>query len=144
MKKKVVKLQELSDPEKFILIGISSHENDYRLSWALNAAFSLRLSKAGNIEIPGLKNTEKKSFSCFRYYDEDNMHQYMLVANTTENGYFFPEYKNIDFIFKLSGESGIPEPKTLIADLKFIEIVTLSFEIPPNTAKNTRYLQWGY
>jgi hypothetical protein len=142
LKKKVVKLQDTNAYDNYLLIGISSHENDYRVSWTLNIHLGLKLAKSQNITIPLPKFDDVRSFSCYRYYDDNNMNQFMLIANTSEQGYLFPEYKNIDFVLKISGEAELPLASDMLNVLKPLDIIALAFEIPLGHAKNEKYLLW--
>jgi len=47
MKKRLHKLAVEPD-YRFFLIGISSHENDYHLCWAINQKLNLNLQKRAN------------------------------------------------------------------------------------------------
>lgn len=62
-KKKIHKLKFELENDSY-LIGIASHENDYRLSWALNKNLDLKLVKVDDLIVnhPNLKL--KLRFQC--------------------------------------------------------------------------------
>ena len=80
----------------FLLIGISSHENDYHLSWAINTNLGFHLVRDTDQVVPGKKQGEVQHFSVFTYDDQDALMLYNLISNTSEDGFLIPEYKNID------------------------------------------------
>lgn len=133
--KKTHKLQ--SDPEyNFQLLGISSHENDYRLSWSLNEALSFKLVKTNNLEILNRKFSEKQEFSLYTFEDEETLVKYNLLSNRCDNGFLLEEMKNIDFLLQIFGEISKEELQRLISDLNDIDIITMCFGIDISTLKS--------
>ena len=101
-KKKVYKL--ILEPENdFKLIGIASHENDYRLSWALNKCFGFELAKVNDFHINHPKLKIDVNYSMYEFYDDNSELAYHLISNKSEKGFLLPEIKNIDFIMRISG-----------------------------------------
>ncbi len=139
MKKKLHTLNVSASPELFI-IGISSHENDYRLSWAINSQLGFRLSRSSNLELFNEKIQEKQIFSVFSHIEEEYELKYYLISNTGENGFLLPEYRNVDFLFLIQGEISENELDKLIKQLKIIEIVNLVFQISNLPAKSLEKL----
>ena len=136
MKKKVHKL--IYEPnEHFVLIGIVSHENDYKLSWALNEYLKLKFAKTESLIISQPKLDENPVFSVFTYHDHE--YQYFLIANKSENGFLIPELKNVDFILKISGEVKTDFISDLVTKIKKMEFVSTAFkieDISPKASKN--------
>ncbi|OFX46911.1 MAG: hypothetical protein A2X13_08060 [Bacteroidetes bacterium GWC2_33_15] len=137
MKKKVHKL--IFEPETgFKLIGISSHENDYRLSWALNKYLGYNFSKSENLLIQKPKHNIEQSFSVYIYNDEETFLQYQLIANNSENGFLIPELKNIDFFLKISGEYSDSIINKIVTKLKKIEIINTAFNLENLSERNKK------
>lgn len=137
MKKKVHKL--ILEPETgFKLIGISSHENDYRLSWALNKYLGYNFSKSENLLIQKPKHNIEQSFSVYIYNDEETFLQYQLIANNSENGFLIPELKNIDFFLKISGEYSDSIINKIVTKLKKIEIINTAFNLEDLSERNKK------
>jgi len=139
VKKKVHKL--VSEPnEQFSLIGIVTHENDYRLSWAFNQNLRFEFTKAESLCIEQPKLEENPVFSVFRFDDEECFIQYQLISNKSENGFLIPELKNIDFILKISGEVTDPSFKELVLKIKKMEYVSTAFKIDDLSTKALKNL----
>lgn len=135
MKKKLHKLNVNARPEIYI-IGISSHENDYRLCWAINNQLGYKFSRSSNLEVYNEKISENQVFSVYSFNEDEYEIKYYLVSNTSQNGFLLPEYRNVDFIFVVQGEVSQKELDGLLARLKKIEIINLAFEISGLSAKS--------
>ncbi|PLX11705.1 MAG: IPExxxVDY family protein [Marinilabiliales bacterium] len=127
-KKKIHKLL-LDDEGDFTLIGIASHENDYRLSWAINKFIKLELVKCEDLKINHPKHNIEINYSMYNYSDMNNYINYDLISNKSEKGFLLPELKNIDFILRVSGYSDIDYLSKLLIRLKKIDIVITEFKI---------------
>lgn len=132
-KKKIHKLSFKPDFE-FVLLGISSHENDYRLSWVINNHLSFGLSKTNNIALNNKNSIQQ--FSVFSYHDEESYNTYYLINNISEQGFLFKELKNIDYFFQINGELIDYELQKIIIKLREIDIIASVFRIDVATLKN--------
>ncbi|MBI5217735.1 MAG: IPExxxVDY family protein [Bacteroidia bacterium] len=139
MKKKDQKLTYRPEYD-FSLIGIASHENDYRLSWAFNQKFDFYFIRVDNLEIKGAKNQVKQSFSVYNYEDESSKLMMDLISNRCEDGFLIEELKNIDFFLKISG--GMPSGmlKKFLTDLKTIDVIITASLIDPNSLASKQKL----
>ncbi len=88
----------------FLLIGISSADNDYHLSWLLNNNCGLQLSRMENLEVFHKRLEEKQVFSQFNFYDDNGIIHYRLLSNRSENGYLLEEVPNMDYLLQVSGD----------------------------------------
>ena len=126
-KKKIHKLlTDGSNPYR--LLGISSHENDYRLSWAANRKLGLKFRKSDNI-LTKTAGSENLEFSVFQYSDDDNSCKMNLISNRCPNGFLINEMKNIDFFLQIFGEIPRGYIEEITAGLKSVDIVSAIFEI---------------
>ena len=123
------------DTALFKLLGISSHENDYRISWALNSKLGLKFSRTDNFNVQTGRNTESRSFSVFQSVDQDRLLKMNLISNRCPDGFLARELKNIDFFLQIFGEISKSETDMIITKLKAIEFVSVVFEIEPGTLK---------
>ena len=139
MKKKIHKLAVDFQPG-FRVLGISSHQNDYRLSWALNSALGLNLSKISNLKIEDEKTTEIQEFSVFSYEDESGINKYDLISNRCHDGFLLAEYKNVDFLMLIHGDMVSSEIETLLKKIKNIEIITMVFELSKLSSRSKQKL----
>jgi hypothetical protein len=138
-KKKVHKLKDTS-PEAFRVICISSHQNDYRLSWAINEKLKIDLTRSEDHQVVSPKSNIKQTFSHYSYSQDQYEVSYHLISNKSENGYLLKKYNNIDYLLKISGElSNISMPE-LVTLLKEIPIVNTAFELDDLTPANKKRL----
>ena len=120
-KRNVVKLN--TAPALFSIIGISSHENDYRLSWNLNEQSGYRFTQGES-----LVTAAGKEFTCFVHQDDNQ--RLTLISNRCDNGFLLEKYKNFDFILKFDGELNEAEISVLLRNLKKAPLVSAVFPIP--------------
>jgi hypothetical protein len=138
----IKKLHKLvvEDDFHFLLIGISSHENDYRVSWAINTYLKMALKRAENLQIHNPRTGNDQEFSLYQYSDPETQLHYDLFSNLCDNGFFLEEMKNIDYLLKISGDYNKTFPVQLVNKLKKIDILTTAFEIDPLTLKSKKKL----
>jgi len=134
-KKKIVKLQ-MGETNSFTLIGISSHENDYRLVWAMNNAFSFQFTRIDNLMIFNQKLNTDLEFSRFIFTDEDKYLTYHLISNRCPDGFLFPEIKNLDYLLQITGELDSKNLAIIFKELKKVSIVSATFMIDPKQLKD--------
>lgn len=127
-KKKVHKLSGDYESD-FYLIGIASHENDYRISWAVNKALKWKLIKVDDFKVDHPKLKTIVNYSMYKYTDVDELFDYYLIANKSEKGFLLPELKNIDYIMKVSGDIDPDTLNTITQKIKKIDIVITAFVI---------------
>jgi hypothetical protein len=135
-KKNVHKLS--SEPgASLVLIGISSHENDYRLSWAINEHLDFHLAKRENLQSFNSRMNILQEFSVYSYTGDS---LYSLISNRCENGFLLEELKNIDFLLLIE-ENETPFPiQEFMSKLKAIPFVSATFNIDLQTLKNKKRL----
>jgi hypothetical protein len=134
-KKKIVKLQ-IGETNSFTLIGISSHENDYRLVWAMNNVFSFQFTRSENLVIFNQKLSTDLEFSRFIFSDEDKYLTYHLISNRCPDGFLFPEIKNLDYLLQITGEHDSKHLSIILKGLKKVGIVSAAFMIDPKQLKD--------
>ena len=121
-------------------MGISSHENDYRLSWALNKSIDLNLKKIANHNIVDNKYPEPLIFSRFSYEDEDSLLLYTLLSNRCEDGFLIGEIKNIDYFLIIHGEINKNFISGILKKINKLSLVNTAFQIDPNDIKSRQKL----
>jgi hypothetical protein len=146
----------------FVLIGISSHEKDYRFCWALNNKLKLELSKKDSLEIKGKKQKTLSYFSFFTFNDQDQYKEYPVLANfsesksliltentlfgtpeksrQSENEFLVPEHKQMNYFMVIQGEMENEQADELIQKIKEIDIVLTAIRIDPKTLKSKQNL----
>jgi len=133
--RKVHKL-EVEPDFSFILIGISSHESDYKLIWAINSKLDLKLSRIPSLVITDPKTGLNQEFSYYSGESKEGDFQIHFLANKCESGFLIPELANIDYFLKLTGEIYELHKQTILDGLKDTGLVLATFQIQPETLKS--------
>jgi len=126
-KRKLHKLNLEYKPD-YILIGIASHENDYRIGWALNNDLGFNFIKTDDLVVYKAKYEIELSFSKYFLSNDPDLNSY-LISNKSEQGFLLPKIKNIDFILKLSVENGMDFIDDILFKIKKIDVVITAFVI---------------
>jgi hypothetical protein len=113
------------NPAAFTVVGISSHENDYRLSWSLNEHLGLAFAQTA-----GLITDTGEEFTCFAH--EDEIRTLLLISNRCDNGFLLEKYKNFDFMMKFDSELTDAELSAWLRDFKKVPLISIAFPIPLN------------
>ena len=133
-KKQTLKLK-VDHSINFRLIGISSHENDYRLVWSINEQLKMQFIRIGNLVIHNRKLDADLEFSRYLFHDEDRYLKIFLLSNRCPDGFLFPEVKNFDFLLQITGETNDTEIKQLVTKLKTVPIISAVFNLQPEKIK---------
>jgi hypothetical protein len=123
-KRKVVKLLDAT-PVVFTIIGISSHENDYRLSWNMNEQLRLAFVQGDSITAG-----DGNEFTCFVH--EDDRQSLLLISNRCDNGFLLGKHKNFDFILKINAGLNEAQMTEWLSNLRNVPLVSAAFPIPVN------------
>ncbi len=124
----------------FVLIGISSHEKDYRICWALNNQLGLNLVKADALEIKDKKQDELSHFSLFSFEQPDEFMEYFIIANRSEKGLLIPEQKQVDYFFIIRGEVDDEKVMEMVKQIKGSNLVQTAFRVDVNALKSKQNL----
>lgn len=117
----------------YALLGISSHENDYRLVWAINQV-GFRFAKVDALVVSD-KLRESLEFSRFFYFDEEKQLTYKLISNRQGEGILFTEIKNLDYVMQITGELSAAELAEIEGLLKKAELISGVYRINPSSLK---------
>ena len=121
-KRNIIKYKAAAD-KMFTVIGISSHENDYRLSWNFNEDLGLSFVRSED----NIETGDGKEFAYFVHQDEDQC--LMLISNRCDNGFLIDKYRNLDFILKFDTELNDEEIAEWIKKLRKVTLVSAAFII---------------
>jgi hypothetical protein len=124
---------ECSTP--FLIIGIASHENDYRISWALNSTLGFHFTKTDNHKVFHKRFNEMQEFSMYRSNDDDASPVYKLIANCCDNGFLLEELRTIDFVLVVENAASLGDGSQTIHQLKGIPFISTAFIVNPSTLK---------
>jgi len=90
----------------FKLIGIASHEKDYKLVWAINQVLDTNFIKQDDHIVYSKKLDADQKFSYFKA--EENNLSYILLSNRSEDGFLADEINNFDYFFQIIGDINSP------------------------------------
>jgi hypothetical protein len=133
---KAVKLN-IKPEFNFLLFGIVTSEPNYRLSWLINQSLDISLKEAPAIKLYHQKRQIIQQFGMFNYTNNLGF-TYQLIHNKSEQGYLLEEYKQIDFLLKIKGESS--HAPGILQKLKEGKNISLAFEIKPGQLKSKNRL----
>ena len=131
---------ELEYDFSFVLIGISAHEKDYRICWAINNHFGLNLIKVEPLEIKDKKQNDPSLFSLFICDRSDEFLEYIVVANRSEKGLLIPEQKQMDYFFMIRGEVTEELAEDALQKMKETGLVQTAVRINAATLKSKQNL----
>ncbi len=141
--------------DDYLLIGVHSTEEDYRLAYLLNKHLKTKLTrfkhhldfKNSNAEFPLFEYKDEKNF--INYYLINN--KYSQVVNVQNNeglfegnystiSYLIPEKKRVDYFLKIEGCNQLNFVQGLIEKLNSISQIITSYSIEPNTLRSKDHL----
>lgn len=99
---------EYKEDYDFEVVGISSHEKDYRLVWAINKSLKWALCRKPDVEVH--IKSGKSLHACFEYKDPIDKRIYTLIENHGTEGYLLPEMTSWDFVIKVEESYSDLEP----------------------------------
>ena len=124
----------------FILLGISCHEKDYRISWALREKLGVDLCRGEDLEINTRKAGESGTYVVFESFSEDNDSSIFLVANRCESSFLIPEHKSCDYFLIARGGYDLGDQTEMLQKIKEIPFVLTAFVIEPQSLKSRQNL----
>lgn len=124
----------------FLLFGLASHENDYRLVWKINQAFSFNFERGNSHKLISKKTGKEQEYNLYSYDDEDTFYLYYFISNKCEDGVLIEELKNIDYLIMIQGDFTEAFANGFHNRLKKVESVQGVFKIDPSSLKNKENL----
>lgn len=129
------------EPEfNFELLGISSTDDDYRLSWHLSKLNDSAFVRLDDLEIRDDRIEEFQIFSVYESTEINGASSIKLVSNKANIGYLVSELKNIDFfilIFDVDDDDFI---NSFTSQLKSVDSITGVFRLEPEKLKSKEKL----
>jgi hypothetical protein len=124
----------------FELLGISSTDDDYRLSWHLSRILNSEFARADDLEIIDSRFQEYLLFSVFENLDVAENVSVRLVSNKANIGFLIEELKNIDFFILVFDNENTELINNLISRLKSTENISAVFKLKPESLKSKEKL----
>lgn len=93
------------DPDfDFILAGMSTPLQDYRLAWWINKVLQIQLSRTMDLVVTDPESRVQTSFSRFDYHEELTRTFFHLLQNRQGSVLLLPEVKEMDFLVLIKGD----------------------------------------
>ena len=124
-RRNIIKYKDTADNKMFTVIGISSHEDDFRLSWNINEELGLAFARSDD----DIETGDGLKFARFVHQDEEQC--LMLISNRCDNGFLIEKFKNMDFILKFDKELNNEETAEWIKKLRNVPLISALFTIQP-------------
>lgn len=128
-------VHKLQSENEITLIGIASHENDYRISWALNNTLGFHFIKADNHLSLNKRLNETQEFSMYISSTDDNSYLYKLISNRCDNGFLLEEMRNIDYVLVVEHSDVSFDIPALISKIRSIPFISAVFLLTGISAK---------
>ncbi|WP_107037164.1 IPExxxVDY family protein [Brumimicrobium mesophilum] len=126
----------LEDDFNFDLIGLCSHQGDYRVCWSINEKIGLQLKKSREpFMVSGKKGVINSSHSLYEWEDKKESVFYYLIQNKNNGNFLVPEKSQIDF-FLVMQEAGVANIDNLLTQLKEIPSILTAISFDPYDLKS--------
>lgn len=127
--------------EDALLLGIVAPVKDYQFCWQLNQILGFDLRVNNDFEIQLTKKQRKYFFSVYEYAVPSTCLAHYLYNNQFDGEYLLPEFKHLDFLWLLKGETVSDEElKNLMRSIKSLPGVQLVNEMTNEKIKNKQNL----
>jgi hypothetical protein len=123
------------------LLGIVAPVKDYQFCWHLNNRLRFDFRINNEIEIQLTKKQRKYFFGVYEYQEPNSSLQHFLYNNQFDGEYLLPEFKHLDFLWLLKGDTVASDRLTdLMNSVKAIPTVQLIMELGQEKLKNKGHL----
>lgn len=120
----------------FFLVGICSHDDDFKLCWHLNKALEVDFERVDDIDLFEPKQSISIKFSCFHFVDPDSELEYYLISNRNSSGFLIPEQSKTDYFLRIDGDRSQFDEINVLKSIRSIPKVLTTFKIDPNSLKS--------
>lgn len=124
----------------FKLIGISSSDEGYKISWNLAKILNVEIIKSVDIQIMNPKFEDYQLFSVFENQEKHNNLDIKLVSNKGNMGYLVEELKNIDFFLIINEDEDSNLYDSIYKSLKEANNITAVFKLQAESLKSKENL----
>ncbi len=123
------------------LLGVVAPMKDYQFCWQLNNRLRFDFRINNEIEIQLTKKQRKYFFGVYEYQEAANSLQHFLYINQFDGEYLLPEFKHLDFLWLLKGDSVTnDELGSLMGSVRAIPGVQLVMELVQDKIRNKGHL----
>ncbi len=123
------------------LLGVVAPVKGYQFCWQLNNRLRLDFRINHDIEIQLTKKQRKYFFGVYEFHEDNNSLQHFLYSNQFDGEYLLPEFKHLDFLWLLKGDTVTDEKLGhLISSIKGMPGVQLVMELAQEKIRNKGHL----
>ena len=123
------------------LMGIVAPVKDYLLVWQLNNRLRFDFRSNHELEIQLTKKERKYFFGIYEFREPGNALQHFLYNNQFDGEYLLPEFKHLDFLWLLKGDTVADEKLShLMASVRSVSGVQLVMELSQDKIRNKGHL----
>ncbi|MEE4000166.1 IPExxxVDY family protein [Tenacibaculum sp. FZY0031] len=149
-----VNINEFSN-DNYILIGIHTTLNEYKLAYLLNQYLQIKFNRAG-YDLDFVKKGNLSSYTVYEYTNVKLCQDWFLIANAYKSTLeaesislfnqsdsitrLIPEKKKVDFFLKLEGDFDYDSIVKIIEVIKQIPQIITSYQIEVNSLKSKDFL----
>jgi hypothetical protein len=136
-------LLSIDEELEFDVIGITSHQLDYRLVWYINSNLGIHLTKnQSTLPVFNDKKANEINFTYYNYDDELDRVGYFFVKNKNGLDFLVPEAQSVDYFLFLTNNY-IIEIDEFIQKLRTIDTVLGVFKFDNQKFKSFQYLEFN-
>ncbi len=123
------------------LLGIMAPVKDYQFCWSLNNLLGMDFRINNEIEIQLKRKKRDYFFSVFEFPVPSTSLAYYLYNNKFDGEYLLPEFKHLDFLWLLKGDT-VPDKSLheLVNSIREINGVQLVVELTNEKIKHKEHL----
>jgi hypothetical protein len=123
------------------LLGIVAPVKDYLLVWQLNNRLRFDFRSNNELEIQLTKKERKYFFGIYEFREPGNALQHFLYNNQFDGEYLLPEFKHLDFLWLLKGDTVADEKLShLMSSVRSVSGVQLVMELSQDKIRNKGHL----
>lgn len=123
--------------EDSVLLGLISFAKAYRFCWLINSFLGFDFKMDVDKEIISMKKTRTYYFPVYNHYDNLTNTEHFLYCNKYEGEFLLPEFKHLDFIWIIKGDSDFSD---IVPIIKLIPEIQFSVPIKLNQIHNKEHL----
>lgn len=126
--------------QNYLIWGLVSPIEIHRVAWNINNKFDFKLIREEDIIIPQKPKGDDLYFACFKYKNEVDLYNIILLQNQNQGAFFIKELKNIDYILLFEGETDFFSIEQFSRTINEIPTIQNAFKIPINQIKSKNIL----
>ncbi|MBL7138508.1 MAG: IPExxxVDY family protein [Bacteroidales bacterium] len=123
------------EPAYYTLLGLSTQQKDYHLSFLLNKLPEFKFTRFEDLLVNIPEEEEPAHFSLYTCFDEEGFNTFTLISNRNSNQYLVPSLRQTDYLMIIEGPFKKQKKEELIKALRTIPNMLLATEINPSDIK---------